>query len=124
MLASNGIEELGVAVVSGHAVLNHYWIPYEFLHCYDSIDAQSEVLATTDWPTGSTGHCQYQDFFIGSVWKPEAGLFYEIDYELREDEDCDTVDDGEVGFARFIGLNNLERDDWMDLPSGANKPCE
>jgi hypothetical protein len=125
LLASNGIEEFAVTVDGGLAILDHHWIPCEFLEEYGgNIDAHLEVVATAEWTTGSRDYYQYQDFYIVSVWHAEKGSFFEIDYELPEDEDYDEVDDGEIEFARFIGLNKLDREEWFDLPEDAVKLCD
>ena len=125
LLSDSGIEEFGVTVPGGLAILDYHWIPCEFLDEYGgNIDAHLELVASVDWTTGSREYYRYQDFYIVSAWKPEKGLVYEIDYDLPEDEEYDEVDDGELEFARFIGVNSLERDDWFDLPTDATKLCD
>jgi hypothetical protein len=125
LLASDGFEEFGVTVKGGFAMVDSYWIPCEFLEFYGGdIDAHLEVAASVSWTTGSRNYYAYKDIFIVTEWRPEKGVTYEIEYDLPEDEDYDEVDDGEIEFARFIGLNKLDRKEWFDLPEDAVKLCD
>jgi hypothetical protein len=125
LLASDGFEEFGVTVKGGFAMVDSYWIPCEFLDFYGGdIDAHLEVAASVNWTTGSRDYYAYKDIFIVTERRPEKGVTYEIEYDLPEDEDYDEVDDGEIEFARFIGLNKLDRDEWFDLPEDALKLCD
>jgi hypothetical protein len=125
LLASDGFEEFGVTVKGGFAMVDSYWIPCEFLEFYGGdIDAHLEVAASVNWTTGSRNYYAYKDIFIVTEWRPEKGVTYEIEYDLPEDEDYDEVDDGEIEFARFIGLNKLDRKEWFDLPEDAVKLCD
>jgi hypothetical protein len=124
LLASEGFKEFGVTVKGGFAMVDSYWIPCEFLDFYGGdIDAHLEVVASINWTTGSRDYYAYKDIFIVTEWRPEKGVTYEIEYDLPRDEDYDEVDDGEIEFARFIGLNELDRDEWFDLPEDAVKLC-
>jgi hypothetical protein len=125
LLASDGFEEFGVTVQGGFALVDSHWIPCEFLDFYGGdIDAHLEVAASVNWTTGSRDYYAYKDIFIVTERRPEKGVTYEIEYDLPEDEDYDEVDDGEIEFARFIGLNKLDRDEWFDLPEDALKLCD
>jgi hypothetical protein len=125
LLASDGFEEFGVTVKGGFALVDSHWIPCEFLDFYGGdIDAHLEVAASVNWTTGSRDYYAYKDIFIVTERRPEKGVTYEIEYDLPEDEDYDEVDDGEIEFARFIGLNKLDRDEWFDLPEDALKLCD
>jgi hypothetical protein len=125
LLASDGFEEFGVTVKGGFALVDSHWIPCEFLDFYGGdIDAHLEVAASVNWTTGSRDYYAYRDIFIVTERRPEKGVTYEIEYDLPEDEDYDEVDDGEIEFARFIGLNKLDRDEWFDLPEDALKLCD
>jgi hypothetical protein len=125
LLASDGFEEFGVTVKGGFAMVDSHWIPCEFLDFYGGdIDAHLEVAASVNWTTGSRDYYAYKDIFIVTERRPEKGVTYEIEYDLPEDEDYDEVDDGEIEFARFIGLNKLDRDEWFDLPEDALKLCD
>jgi hypothetical protein len=125
LLASDGFEEFGVTVKGGFAMVDSHWIPCEFLDFYGGdIDAHLEVAASINWTTGSRNYYAYKDLFIVTEWRPEKGVTYEIEYDLPEDEDYDEVDDGEIEFARFIGLNKLDRKEWFDLPEDAVKLCD
>ena len=106
-------------------MIDSHWIPCEFLEFYGGdIDAHLEVAASVNWTTGSRDYYAYKDIFIVTEWRPEKGVTYEIEYDLPEDEDYDEVDDGEIEFARFIGLNKLDRNEWFDLPEDAVKLCD
>jgi hypothetical protein len=125
LLASDGFEEFGVTVKGGFALVDSHWIPCEFLDFYGGdIDAHLEAAASVNWTTGSRDYYAYKDIFIVTERRPEKGVTYEIEYDLPEDEDYDEVDDGEIEFARFIGLNKLDRDEWFDLPEDALKLCD
>ena len=125
LLASDGFKEFGVTVKGGFAMVDSHWIPCEFLDFYGGdIDAHLEVAASVNWTTGSRDYYAYKDLFIVTEWRPEKGVTYEIEYDLPEDEDYDEVDDGEIEFARFIGLNKLDREEWFDLPEDAVKVCD
>jgi hypothetical protein len=125
LLASDGFKEFGVTVKGGFAMVDSHWIPCEFLDFYGGdIDAHLEVAASVNWTTGSRDYYAYKDIFIVTEWRPEKGVTYEIEYDLPEDEDYDEIDDGEIEFARFIGLNKLDRDEWFDLPEDAVKFCD
>ena len=125
LLASDGFKEFGVTVKGGFAMVDSHWIPCEFLDFYGGdIDAHLEVAASVNWTTGSRDYYAYKDIFIVTERRPEKGVTYEIEYDLPEDEDYDEVDDGEIEFARFIGLNKLDRDEWFDLPEDALKLCD
>ena len=125
LLASDGFEDFGVTVKGGFAMVDSHWIPCEFLDFYGGdIDAHLEVAASINWTTGSRNYYAYKDLFIVTEWRPEKGVTYEIEYDLPEDEDYDEVDDGEIEFARFIGLNKLDRKEWFDLPEDAVKLCD
>jgi hypothetical protein len=125
LLASDGFEEFGVTVKGGFGMVDSHWIPCEFLDFYGGdIDAHLEVAASVNWTTGSRDYYAYKDIFIVTEWRPEKGVTYEIEYDLPRDEDYDEVDDGEIEFARYIGLNKLDRDEWFDLPEDAVKFCD
>jgi hypothetical protein len=122
LLSESGVTEFGVTVQGGLATVGAHWIPCEFLDYYGGdIDAHLEVTASFDWTTGSRTYYAYEDFFLVTEWRPEMGSTLEIEYEVPEDEDED--EDEETEFARFIGLNKLDRKEWFDLPADAVKLC-
>ena len=125
LLASDVFREFGVTVKGGFAMVDSHWIPCEFLDFYGGdIDAHLEVAASVNWTTGSRDYYAYKDIFIVTEWRPEKGVTYEVEYDLPEDQDYDEVDDDEIEFARFIGLNKLDREEWFDVPEGAVKLCD
>ncbi len=125
LLAESGAETIGASVEGGLALVGDHWIPIEFHDFYGGdISKHLEVAAEFSWSTGAKTYYAYQDFYIVEVWHPEEGTELEIDYELPEDEDFDEIEDGFLEFARFIGLDTLDRAEWFDLPDDANKVCD